>query len=459
VIREGQGTSVTNTWGERLTLVSYAQEAPGITLENALAVAQGEARVYWKSDLHPAAYAGFGAAALLTAEGSSRVARIQLQIDHLFEGASLEGRVPRQAAPRLFGGFAFTSHYQPLGIWSAFPSAGFVLPRVQFTELAGKTWITVSRNVENVAAQDEILGSLRHEAESILAAAVQSEPRPQRTAAIAAVRYPLVLDDWRQMVAEATGRIRRGDLDKVVLSRICDVEMTAPLDPARIIDTLGSRYPDCYRFLLEIEPGHAFLGATPELLVEVHDSNLHTMALAGSRKRGATAAEDDRLAQEMMDSPKERHEHALVVEAVRERVKPYARTLDVPDEPSIFRLQNIQHLCTPVRAELETHFDVLDLVGELHPTPALGGSPRRAALEAIAQLEREERGWYAAPVGWVDAQGDGMFAVAIRSAVCAGKQARLYAGAGIVVESDPDKEWDETRLKFSPLLQVLGVSA
>jgi menaquinone-specific isochorismate synthase len=111
-----------------------------------------------------------------------------------------------------------------------------------------------------------------------------------------------------------------------------------------------------------------------------------------------------------------------------------------------------------VRAELERHFDVLDLVGELHPTPALGGSPRRAALEAITQLEHEARGWYAAPVGWVDAHGDGLFAVGIRSAVCLGNQARLYAGVGIVAASDPDKEWDETLLKFRPMLEVLGVN-
>ena len=164
------------------------------------------------------------------------------------------------------------------------------------------------------------------------------------------------------------------------------------------------------------------------------------------------------LAQEMMDSPKDRQEHAFVVSALRERVRPYARTLDVPDQPNVYRLQNIQHLYTPVRAELETHFDVLDLVGELHPTPALGGTPRRAALEAIEELESEERGWYAAPVGWVDASGDGVFAVAIRSAVSAEKQARLYAGVGVVAESDPDKEWEETRWKFNPLLSALGVT-
>ncbi|HYO88773.1 MAG TPA: chorismate-binding protein, partial [Candidatus Limnocylindrales bacterium] len=184
---------------------------------------------------------------------------------------------------------------------------------------------------------------------------------------------------------------------------------------------------------------------------------LHTAALAGSRRRGATPAEDEALAAELMASPKEREEHQIVVESVIERVTPYARTIDAPATPGILRLGNIQHLHTPVRAELETHFDALDLVAELHPTPALGGFPQRVALAAISELEPVERGWFASPVGWIDAHGDGVFAVAIRSAVSRGARARLYAGAGIVAESVADQEWDETGLKFRPLLNALGV--
>jgi menaquinone-specific isochorismate synthase len=445
-------------WGERLTLVSSIREVRHASLLDTLRLAQGEARIYWKNDLLPVAYAGYGAAAKLIAEGQSRIARIQLQIDHLYEGAHLPGNAPREAAPRLFGGFAFGAHYAPDGIWSAFPSACFILPRVQFTQIDGRTWLTISQNVESDVSQRSTLRHLEQDANDVVDALAHLKLSPVLSASVEQIDYPLALDDWRRMITGATMRIHAGELNKVVLSRVCDVAFADPIDPVHVLENLGSRYPDCFRFLLEVEPGHAFIGATPELMAEVHDSNLHTMALAGSRKRGATTEEDDALAQEMMDSPKERHEHALVVEGLRERVRPYARTMDVPDAPTIYRLQNIQHLYTPVRAELETHFDVLDLVGELHPTPALGGTPRRAAVEAIEQLETEERGWYAAPVGWVDANGDGVFAVAIRSAVSAGNHARLYAGVGIVAESDPDKEWEETGWKFKPLLGALGVT-
>lgn len=463
MIREEEVTAQP-VWGERQTLVSFVREVPELDLLNALRAAEGEPRLYWRHEAQDAAYVGIGVAAALSAEGQSRIARIQLQIDHLFEGAYIAGNSPnetspRETAPRLFGGFAFGSHYVPSGIWQAFPSAYFVLPRVQITQRNGGTWMTVNRNVGASEPREAVLKALEHEAEAAICQF--SEYRAPADTAVAAsrIRYPMARDDWRTMITTATDRIRAGRLDKVVLSRVCDAEFADTVDPVRVVAELEARYPDCYRFLFEVAPEHAFFGATPELLVEVHEAQLHTMALAGSRRRGATPEEDAALADDMLNSPKERHEHDLVVQAVRERVRPYVRALDVPETPTIFRLRNIQHLYTPVRAELETHFDVLDLVGELHPTPALGGSPRRAALEAIQQLEREERGWYAAPVGWVDASGDGMFAVAIRSAVSAGQTARLYAGVGIVADSDPDKEWDETNLKFRPLLSALGAEA
>lgn len=446
-------------WGERLTLYSYSREIAPANLTDMLRKAQGEARFYWKHDQNPLALAGYGIAAALSAEGQSRVARIQLQIDHLFEGARAFGESAPQAAPRLFGGLSFSAHHEPSGIWASFPSAHFILPRVMLAQQDGRTWLTTALNADSNEPESDVLERLRLEADAVIASLDSPEAAAPPPNQLERIDYPLSREVWRAMITDATTRISAGQLSKVVLSRLSDADFAQPVDPLSVLTRLSSRYPDCYRFLFEVQPGHAFYGATPELLAEVHDSNLHTMALAGSRGRGATPDEDAALARDMFDNPKERHEHALVVEAVRERVRPYARTLDVPDEPEILRLRNIQHLYTPVRAELETHFDVLDLVGELHPTPALGGYPRRAAQEAIEQLEQHQRGWYAAPVGWVDAKGDGVFGVAIRSAVSVGSRARLYAGAGIVAESEPDKEWDETNLKFKPLLSALGAGA
>ncbi|MDW8214428.1 MAG: isochorismate synthase, partial [Roseiflexaceae bacterium] len=181
-----------------------------------------------------------------------------------------------------------------------------------------------------------------------------------------------------------------------------------------------------------------------------------TMALAGSIRRGATPDEDEHLAAVLLDSAKDRHEHQIVVDEVRKRLAPLTSRLDV-GATGVMRLSNIQHLHTPISGLLRKPCGVLPVVATLHPTPALGGEPREAAMRLIAELEPAPRGWYAAPVGWIDRRLDGQFGVAIRSAVVQATRAWLYAGAGIVAGSDPQREWDETNLKFRPMLEGLGV--
>jgi menaquinone-specific isochorismate synthase len=181
------------------------------------------------------------------------------------------------------------------------------------------------------------------------------------------------------------------------------------------------------------------------------------MGLAGSIRRGKNPAEDEELADQLWHDPKERHEHALVVNEIQAKLTPLTRALDVPTDPQVLRLGYIQHLHTPIHGELQQASGVLPLVERLHPTPALGGSPRAAALEFIRRAEPVPRGWYAAPIGFIDAQLEGMFAVAIRSAIAQERRVWLYAGAGIVASSIPQKEWDEIGLKFKPMLNALGV--
>ena len=162
------------------------------------------------------------------------------------------------------------------------------------------------------------------------------------------------------------------------------------------------------------------------------------------------------LGQQLLDTPKEQIEHAHVVDAIRENLGPLVTDMHVASQPGLCRLSNIQHIQTPIEARLGEGLDTLDVVKALHPTPALGGRPRRVALPIINQAEPFSRGWYGAPVGWLDPQNNGMFAVAIRSAVSVGDESMLYAGAGIVADSVPDKEWRETQLKFKPLVDALN---
>jgi menaquinone-specific isochorismate synthase len=220
---------------------------------------------------------------------------------------------------------------------------------------------------------------------------------------------------------------------------------------------LNEHYNDCYRFLFEPRPFHAFYGATPELLAKVDGRTLTSMALAGSIRRSADPLEDAALGQQLLNSTKDRHEHELVVYSILERLAPLTDKLEIAPQPGVYKLNNIQHLYTPVRAQLLHADGILPIIDLLHPTPALGGTPRRLAMDVIRDAEPVTRGWYAAPVGWIDINMDGAFAVAIRSAVAQDRRAWLYAGAGIVADSEPQKEWEETELKFRPMLEALNI--
>jgi len=441
-------------------LLSYSRAIAPINLLEFLRAAPPETqRVYWENKDNEIALAGWGVTAQITASGANRFAEIKAQADAIFANAIVEGS-ESAVTPRLFGGFSFQPDYQPNGVWQAFAPAYFVLPRYTLTRSGDAHYLTINAYVmpgeesklsQELAWMIQQLDQLRRERfTSEYARTWMHNP---------SIRYPMSREDWRTRITEATQRMRRGELDKVVLARTSEVAFNDPIDPLYALENLRERYHDCYRFLIEPAHGHAFFGATPEILAQVDGTHLHTAALAGSIRRGANDLEDDALAESLWNNPKERHEHALVVNALYERLTPLTRTLSAPDVPQLYRLSNIQHLYTPFEGTLPDGAHILNIIEQLHPTPALGGYPRNIALEAIKQAEIESRGWYAAPVGWFDHMGSGQFAVAIRSAVAVENTARLYAGVGVVAQSDPDQEWDETNLKFRPVLNALGVTA
>jgi isochorismate synthase len=222
-----------------------------------------------------------------------------------------------------------------------------------------------------------------------------------------------------------------------------------------VLRRLQDSAPESTLFAVSRGP-RTFLGATPERLVSLRGRELHTVAMAGSTRRAPDATTDDTLAADLMESDKEREEHAVVVAMLREALGPVVERLEVGSRPQVVRLRHVQHLVTPVSGWLRDDADVLTLVERLHPTPAVGGTPRELALELIAEEEPHERGWYAGPLGWVDRHGDGEFVVALRSGVVHGSQATLFAGCGIVADSDPEREWEESSAKLLALGSALG---
>jgi len=262
-------------------------------------------------------------------------------------------------------------------------------------------------------------------------------------------------DDWRRMIDTALAEIDRGAVSKVVLAREVTVTADAPFDPRAVLARLRATQAGSVAYGVLDDPV-ALLGATPELLVRRQGSRVLSRPLAGTARRGSSDAHDDRAAAALASSVKDDREHRLVVDAVLDVLTPLCEDLRAEAPPTVIRLPSLLHLATAVRGRLRSPAPTaLELAAALHPTPALGGAPRAAALALLTRLEGFDRGRYAGPVGWVDARGDGTFGVAIRGAEIDGARARLRVGNGIVRGSVADDEWAETEPKLEPMLRVL----
>ena len=440
---EGRLTGETESVDNAVDLVSRSREletaAFGAVLEDETA-----SRIQWATP-DGLEIVGRGVAARFTATGTDRFDRIRTQASRAFDGLAHDG--PEHARPRAFGGFSFHDGHEAGPPWTGFDAASFVVPQLFVTRTDDGTWLTA------VGEHDETVDDRLERWHDRLMNQPATRPA-DATPGVAATRRTTSQTAWTEQVDTALERIADGQLMKVVLAQSLSVDLEEPIDVPATLERLRRRYPNCYGFLVDHDIGGTFFGAPPERLVSKRGACVETEALAGSVPRGETPAEDEAHVDRMRDDPKFQREHGLVVDAIREQLAPLARDLTV-SEQTIRRLATIQHLRTPIEATLEGEHHVLELVEALHPTPAVGGVPPDAAWETIRDTEPFDRGWYAAPVGWFDAAGDGEFAVGLRSGVAADETVTLFAGNGIVADSDPDEEWDEVQLKFRPILDEL----
>jgi menaquinone-specific isochorismate synthase len=435
-------------------LVAYTRALGDVLPQDFLRHFAGEVRVFWQRGQYSSAYAGAGAAVTIRASGARRFDDARAEVTRVMATLAIDTNAPSEVRPRFFGGFAFEDAAKLDALWQPFGSALLILPRYLLTRVGGYSWLTICDYDET--DPKERLSAFEAEFRQIAERLRQPCQPPALPKAFDA-RELVGIDEWREMMRQGVGMIRSGALRKIVLARALEATFDAQLDPVAALGALERNSPTAFRFLFEPEPGAVFFGATPELLVRLEGGGLATHALAGSAPRGVTPDEDDRLASDLLTSAKDRHEHALVVDWLRATLTPLSRTLEAPEQPVVTKLKHIQHLFTPVQAQLRDRAHLLQVIERLHPTPALGGDPQGESRDAIGGIERLPRGWYGAPVGWLDAQGEGEFAVAIRSAVGQGAQVRLYAGAGIVADSDADREWAETGIKFKPLMGALDI--
>jgi salicylate biosynthesis isochorismate synthase/menaquinone-specific isochorismate synthase len=359
--------------------------------------------------------------------------------------------LPSGAGPVFLGGFAFDAEGAREPHWSSLAPAHLVLPTLALWRRGGSAYTTVTAAVG--ADPEAALDAARARLAGLDARALP--PPGLSSARSTTVRGSRDPSHYEGAVSAAVERIDAGEAEKIVLAREVLVEADSAQDPALVFGALRELFPSCFCFCCGT-PEAAFLGASPELLVRRSGATAATVGLAGSTRRSADPSVDDHLGESLLRSAKDREEHEIVVRRIERELRGMSVWVDAGADPVIAKVANIQHLATPITAQLAEPRSAVELAGALHPTPAVGGEPREAALGAIAELEGMDRGWYAGPVGWMDAAEDGEFCVALRSALLRDRVAHLYAGAGIVADSDPGAELAETELKLEAMLPLLS---
>lgn len=354
----------------------------------------------------------------------------------------LAGQVPDLRKATLVLGYSFESGGPTTDEWTHFGATRLILPGAAVVKDGTSTKLIVTAQ----DSADEVLELLRGLRRPAFL--------PRRHASDRTIESVPAPGIWMEAVEDAVAAIQAGAFEKVVLARSVIVTSDVASDPFDLAVRLRDGYPGCFTYAWQAGDD-AFVGASPELLASVRDDLVISEPLAGTTARGEGEDHDRMLGEQLMSSAKNRLEHRVVIEDIANRLRPLTLDLSVPTTPMLRRMANVQHLSTRIQGNIRPGVGILDVVEAMHPTPAVGGSPTDEAVSMINKMEKIDRGWYSGGVGWIDSQGNGDIAVALRCALLRGPTARLFAGAGIVAGSDPQSELEETRLKFGPMLSLL----
>ncbi|MBD2313210.1 isochorismate synthase [Desertifilum sp. FACHB-1129] len=436
-------------------LVSISQEIPGVDPLLVLQeVAQpNQLNFYWENRNRGEAIAAINSTKTLQIQQGNRFQTAQKFIQDCFNKITASGDLHlRFSGPHFFCNFTFFE--RPTSPHAAFPAATLFLPQLQIATSHQKCVLALNLEIHPQTPIHPLCDRLWQQLRQIKRLEHRPPylplPRPQSLQT-----QPPQYHQFKSAVSAALEAIDSQKLSKIVLAHAIDIRSPIPF---RLIDSLSNLrrlHPDCHVFLVSNGKGQHFMGASPERLMSISDRQLATDALAGSAPRGKTPIEDADLANRLIASEKERREHRFVIDFITQRLTELGLTPQLLSAPQLLQLSNIQHLWTPIAAKVPPNIHPLDIVAALHPTPAVAGDPCEVACQEIQRYEAFERGPYAAPLGWVDRNGNSEFIVGIRSALIAGDRARLYAGAGIVSGSNPDKELAEIQLKLQALLKAL----
>jgi len=409
-------------------------------------------RFFWKDPSSENILVGIGVCEKIECVGSNNhYKHVQEKWNELLNQAIIENEFENSGiGPILLGGFSFDPQHEKSTLWNGFSDGYFFVPSMMLSEIEGNQYLTINcliprEDIEN--AHYEIESKLHELSSNIVKSPFISENKRINFTELNG-------QQWKQTVRNVISRLD-SELKKVVLAREAKVTFSNTIETEFVLKNLIEQQKNGYIFALESQ-NKCFLGATPERLVKKEGETVYSACLAGSIPRGRDLEEDQRLEQELLHDSKNRIEHNYVVEMIRNAMELVCEKIVIPSEPQVLKMRDIQHLFTPVSGVVKKSESIFSIIKRLHPTPALGGFPQDKALKIIREEENLDRGLYGSPLGWLDYKGNGEYAVSIRSGVINGKEANIFAGCGIVADSDVDLEFKETAIKFKPMLSALG---
>ena len=410
-------------------------------------------RFFWKEPAGEKYIVGLGTAKQIESDQTTdRFFHVEREWNQFLEKAIIFDHYHiAGTGPTAFGGFSFDPLKKKTKLWSKYADSLFHIPKFMLSMIAGEAYLTtniVCTPEDSVSVYDK----LEQERQELFSSMKQSFAFKSF---VLTEQIEIKPKNWKQGVTQVVEDIKKGGPKKVVLARELRLVFDAEIQAERVLQNLLSEQSDSYVFAFESD-GDCFIGASPERLVKMENNQLYSTCLAGSIARGTSKAEDEELGRMLLHDEKNLGEHQHVVDMIKEAIEDTCSEVNIPNEPRLLKLRHIQHLYTPVKGKPNQGTSLLMVAERLHPTPALGGVPKKDALLKIREVEDLDRGFYGGPIGWFDYQRNGEFAVAIRSGIIQENEASIFAGCGVVENSEAESEYEETKIKFKPMLSALG---
>lgn len=389
----------------------------------------------------------------ITAAGKDRFLTVHQKIETLKkETLHFNAADNNDTGFNILGGFSFFDEIESSG-WKGFKSASFTLPKQTIVK-NGKTTISISVKNKVGCLPQEVhqkvvnqLAAVLSDSLKITVPIVESQEITQTS--------PVDFSEWEGAIREVKSKINEGIFRKIVLARQLNISSKNKFDVVSALSYFRKYYPNCCSYLLRGKETGTFLGCSPERLLAFENGYYQTEALAGSMLRGKTETEDLHLQNKLLNSSKNLEEQDLVLQDIEKSLLPLARDLEKAKKPLVKKFTNVHHLFSPIRFQVKNGVSPFQVLSELHPTPALGGYPQKEAVDYLAQNCLINRGWFGSPIGWFNTSGSGEFTVAIRCGLVGEYSAKLFAGCGILETSTAEEEWQESDIKFKPMLNAL----